>query len=152
MTKILPCRFKQSFGPFNMLSVHKCPDTGLFTYLSNLLFPVYNLRNKSPMSVIYFSKYCKFYVHSKNAAKSLEIVCSFWDNCISIAGVRHSVFLRENTCHRVGISYENVSRFEILLKQIFSTWHPLKMIKKYEKNTAVQIQAIIRSLKHVDCP
>ena len=35
MTKRLPCRFKQSFGHFNMLTVHKCPDTGLFQYLSN---------------------------------------------------------------------------------------------------------------------
>ena len=24
MKKILPYRFKQSFGPFNMLAVHKC--------------------------------------------------------------------------------------------------------------------------------
>ena len=28
MKKILPCGFKQCFGPFNMLAVHKRPDTG----------------------------------------------------------------------------------------------------------------------------
>ena len=38
MTKILPCRFKQSFGHFNMLTVHKCSDMGLFRHLSNHAF------------------------------------------------------------------------------------------------------------------
>ena len=82
MTKRLPCRFKQSFGPFNMLSVHKGPDTGLFTYLSYLLFPVNNFRKKSPLNLIFVWKYCKFYVDSWNAAKRLEDLCWFWDNCI----------------------------------------------------------------------
>ena len=36
--KILPRRFKQSFGPFNMLSVRKCSDTLLFRHLSNPAF------------------------------------------------------------------------------------------------------------------
>ena len=30
MKKILPWRSMQCFGPFNMLTVHKCYDTGLF--------------------------------------------------------------------------------------------------------------------------
>ena len=38
MTNILPCRFRHSFGPFNMLTVHKCSDTRLFTDLSNPAF------------------------------------------------------------------------------------------------------------------
>ena len=38
MTKILPCRFKQSFGPFNVLTVLKCSYTGLFQHLSNPAF------------------------------------------------------------------------------------------------------------------
>ena len=33
--KILSCRFKQCFGPFNILAVHKCSDTGLFGHLNN---------------------------------------------------------------------------------------------------------------------
>ena len=32
--KIVPCRFKQSFGPFNILTVHKCSDTWRFWHLS----------------------------------------------------------------------------------------------------------------------
>ena len=35
MTKILRCRFKQSFRPFNMLTVDKCPERGLFMHLSD---------------------------------------------------------------------------------------------------------------------
>ena len=35
MTEILPCRFKRSFGPFNMLTVHKFSDKRLFQHLSN---------------------------------------------------------------------------------------------------------------------
>ena len=35
MTKILPCRFNQSFGPFNTLTVHQWSYTGLFRHLSN---------------------------------------------------------------------------------------------------------------------
>ena len=38
MTKILPCRFKQSFGHFNELTVHKCCETELFRHLSNPSF------------------------------------------------------------------------------------------------------------------
>ena len=38
MTKLQPCRFGQCFGPFNMLTLHKFSDTGLFTYLSNDAF------------------------------------------------------------------------------------------------------------------
>ena len=38
VTKLLACRFKQSFGPFNILTVHKCSGTGLFRHLSSPTF------------------------------------------------------------------------------------------------------------------
>ena len=38
MTKILPCRFKQSFGLFNMLTIYKFSDTRLFRHLSHPAF------------------------------------------------------------------------------------------------------------------
>ena len=38
MKKILLCRFKQCFGHFNMLAVHKFSDRGLFRHLSNPAF------------------------------------------------------------------------------------------------------------------
>ena len=38
MRKILSCRLKQSLGPFNMLTVRKSSDTGLFKDLNNPAF------------------------------------------------------------------------------------------------------------------
>ena len=38
MTKILPRRFKRSFAPFNILTVHKCSETRLFRSVSNPVF------------------------------------------------------------------------------------------------------------------
>ena len=38
VTKIMLCRFKQSFGPFNMWTIHKCSETGLFRHLSDPTF------------------------------------------------------------------------------------------------------------------
>ena len=38
MTKLLPCKFEQCFEHFNMLTLHKCSDTWLFTHLSNQAF------------------------------------------------------------------------------------------------------------------
>ena len=38
MTKIRPCSLKQCFGPFKMLTVHKCSDTRLFRVLINPAF------------------------------------------------------------------------------------------------------------------
>ena len=61
MTKILPRRFKQCYGPFNMLTVHTCSDTGLFRHLSNPAFAVYNFGNKSRLRLKLFFKLFKIW-------------------------------------------------------------------------------------------
>ena len=38
LTKIRPCRLKQYFGPFNMLTVHKCSDMKLFRLINPAFF------------------------------------------------------------------------------------------------------------------
>ena len=38
MIKELPWRFQQCLGPFSMLAVKPCSDTGLFKHLSNHVF------------------------------------------------------------------------------------------------------------------
>ena len=43
MRKIVPCWVKESFEPFNTLTVHKCSDTGFFRHLSDLAFSVHSL-------------------------------------------------------------------------------------------------------------
>ena len=50
ISKIQLCRFKKWFGPFrpfNMLTVHKCSDKGLFGHFSNSTFAVYNFWKKT---------------------------------------------------------------------------------------------------------
>ena len=112
---------------------------GFFFFLVNPVFAVYNFRKKSPLRLNFFLEYCKLYVDSVNAAKNWENIFWFWDNCIWIGGVRHSLLVRKNTFHLVLICLQNVRRFQILLKQNFSSWFHFRVIKKYEKNTALQI-------------
>ena len=62
MTKVLLCRFKQSFLHFNMLTVYKCSGTGLFRQLTNPFF--WSLEFKKQMTTkghVFFSKYSKFF-------------------------------------------------------------------------------------------
>ena len=76
MTKLLPCRFKQFFGPFNMLAVHKCSDTGLLMHLSNHAFLVYNFVNASLMRLTFYVKmlkiWCRFRTIRKNFRKHFQ--------------------------------------------------------------------------------
>ena len=70
-----------------------------------LLFAVYNFRKKSSLRLtFFFSKkfqiLCRFW---KCRKKKLENIFWFWDNCISIGCIRHSLLLRENTCHQMSI-------------------------------------------------
>ena len=65
--KILPCRFQRCFRPFSMLTVHKCSDTWLFSYLSNHAF-----------CSLYFRKYIRceahpFFQNVKNLMQILKI-------------------------------------------------------------------------------
>ena len=115
--KILPCWFKQCFGPLNMLAVHKCSDTGLFRHLTNSTF------------------WWRFGKQRKNWAN----IFPFGDNCIWIECLRPSLLPRKNTCHRLSISKQTVWRFQILLRQNFGSWFSFKVINKYEKTTAMLI-------------
>ena len=104
MTKIVPWRFKESFGRFNILTVHKCSDTEFFRHLSNSCF--WNLKFMKQITSethLFFSKYSKSYVDLGNAEKISIFFFWFWDNCIWIGCVRHSLLLRQNTCHRVSV-------------------------------------------------
>ena len=62
MTKLLPCRIKQSFGFFNKLSVDKYSAALLFRRLSNPT--IWNLQCQREIT--------KFYVDSGEPGKILE--------------------------------------------------------------------------------
>ena len=134
-----------------MLTVHKCSDTGLFRHLSNPAFFNLKLQKQITSELIFFSKYSKFCADFRNAEKNSENIFRFSDNCIWIRCVKQSLSLRENTFPRVSVCEQTVSRSQILLRQNFSSWFSFRVIKKNDKNTAMQIQAVIWSLQHVDC-
>ena len=62
MAKQLSCRYDQCFGPFNMLTVHKCSDTRLFRHLSNHAF-----------RSLQFCKYIS--CEARVSSKMLKILC-----------------------------------------------------------------------------
>ena len=63
--KRLPFRLKDSFGPFNMLTVYKCSDTGLLRHLSNTAFSrPYLQKQITSEAHIFF--------------RVLQLLCRFW--------------------------------------------------------------------------
>ena len=104
MTKILLPGFKQCFGPFNMLTTHKCSDTGLFRHLSNLAFC--SLKFEKPITSeadLFFQSIQNFMKISKIYKKNSQNIFRFLDNCIWIGCIKQSLLLRENASHRVSI-------------------------------------------------
>ena len=146
MTKILPCRFMQCFVHYNVLTVHKCSNTWVFRHLSNPAFCSLYFQKKITSEAHLFWRYSKLYVEIGNVVKSSENIFWFGNNCIGIGCAKHSLLLRENTCHPVSICLQACSRFEILLKRHFWSWFFSRVVKKYVKNTAVQIYAVFRTV------
>ena len=73
MTKILPCRFKQCFGAFNMLTAHKCSDTGSFRHLSKPAFK----RPITSEAHLFFQKIQNFMYISELQQKTEKIFSDF---------------------------------------------------------------------------
>ena len=73
MTKILPWRFKQSFGWFGMLTVHKCSDIDGFRHSSNLAFcSLYFLKEITSEGHLFFKvvqMLCRFQICSRKLRK-----------------------------------------------------------------------------------
>ena len=67
-----------------MLTVHKFSDSWLFSYLSNPDFAVSNFTKKSPVRLICFLRYLKFYIDSGNAAKTKKIFFEFEINAFEL--------------------------------------------------------------------
>ena len=91
MLKLLWCWFQQCFGTITMFLVKVSSQAGLFRHLYDPVFGVRNFENTKCLSVIFFSKYLKFVIDFKNAAKSWAKVFCFWDNCIWIGIVKLSL-------------------------------------------------------------
>ena len=72
----------QCFVHYNVLTVHKCSDNGLFSHLSNSVFCSLYFEKKIIYEAHIFSKYSKLYADFGNAGKSSENIFLFSDNSI----------------------------------------------------------------------
>ena len=78
MTKRLPCRFRHSFGPFNMLTVHKFSDTGLYKHLSNPAFCSLELQKQMTSGAyVFFQSLPNFILILTMQKKILKIFFDF---------------------------------------------------------------------------
>ena len=120
MTKLLPSTFQQCFGHFNMLTVHKCSDTGLFRHLNNHVFCSLAFRKEFSHEVRPFLIKCsKLDVDVRIGEKKKKNILCFGDNCIRIGSVKYLLLWRENTCHHESTINQTVSMLQILLRKNF---------------------------------
>ena len=119
ITKILPCRFKHSFGPFNMLTVHKWSETELYTHLSNLALQSLISERNNLLGSSFVSKYFKFYIESWKAEKNSKNIFWFGDNCIWIDTIKHSLLLREEFSSGVNVSANSLKISDISKTETF---------------------------------
>ena len=95
MVKLVSFRFQHCLIPVTMLLVEGSSETALFRHLFNHVFGVRNFRNTSAMTVIFFWKYLKLNLDSKNASTNWENNFYFWDNFIWIGFFKFSLLRRE---------------------------------------------------------
>ena len=84
MMKVLSCRFEICLGPFNMLSVKGCSETGLFRHLSNHVFRTPKFRiliTYEGHFFFFFGKCLKLDADLISGAKNSEKVFCLLDNC-----------------------------------------------------------------------
>ena len=70
MIKVMFSRFEQCLGTFTISLVEASSKTGLFRHLSDYVFGVRNFEIRKCIRVTFFSKYLKFNLDFKNAAKT----------------------------------------------------------------------------------
>ena len=90
--KVLWWRIQQCLRTFAVLFVEVSSETGLFRHWSNNVLRVRNFGNTKAVRVMFFfSKYSKFNLNLKNAAKYSEKSFFFRDNCIWIGILKFSL-------------------------------------------------------------
>ena len=91
MIKVLWSIFQQCFYTFTILLAKGSSETGLFRHLSKHVFRVRNFGNTKAVRVMSYSKYSKFNLDFRNAAKKRQKVICFWDNSIWISIIKFSL-------------------------------------------------------------
>ena len=139
--KVLALKLDPCFRDFNMLTLHKSSEAGLFfsdlsahAFCGSIISEINQLWGSS-----FFFKIFKIWHNFRNGAQKSENTFNIWDNCTFIGCVKHSFLPTENTCHWQSICDQTVSRFQILIRQNNSNWISFRLIMKYDKTTAVKI-------------
>ena len=110
------------------------------------LFPGHNLGNKLAMRVTFFIKIFKIWCKFQKFEKNWQIFFGFGDDGIWIGCVKDWLLPRGNTCQRESISYQILSRSQILITQNFLNWSSFRLIKKHDKTRPVKISGVFRTL------
>ena len=101
--KFSRARFKQCFGPFNMLAVHKCSDTGLFRHFNNPVFCSLKFQKQiTSEDHLLYQSIPNFRQISEMAEKVPIIFFDFAVIAFELVAL-DTPFYWENTCHWVSI-------------------------------------------------
>ena len=120
MIKVLSYRYHKSLGPFNMLTVRECSETGLFRHLSYRVFrSPYFLKYISYEGHLFFSKCSKKYINFRNGKKNSEKLIRSLDNCIWIGCCKFSLLRREYLSLAVNVLTECPMISHITKRDIF---------------------------------
>ena len=91
MIKIMLCRFQQCFGTFTMFLVEGSSERRVLDIYLTIFSESVISEIQNQWRLSFFSKYLKFIVNFKNAAKKWANFFYIWDNWIWIGTVKFSV-------------------------------------------------------------
>ena len=136
--KVPSCRFYNSLGVFNMLSFKGCSETVFFRIGLTKSLTLCYFRKEVAMTMIFFFKMFKIPCRLKEWNKKTRKDVGYKDKIIWI-GTTNSQNPKEDTCHWQSMCYETHLTFNILLREIFLKSGILRVMKKYNERSLIQI-------------
>ena len=147
-------RFEPCLGTFTLLFLDVYPVVPLkLVFLDFYLttFSEYVISEiKKLWGSLFFSKYSKFNLDLKNAAKNSEKVFWYLDNCIWIGIVKLSP-LRTGYFSSAANLLKRSRRFCVSIRETFSNYIDLEVINHYDQGAMMQISTVLGYVSHVDC-
>ena len=92
----------------------------------------------------FFSEHWKFHIGSKNLSRITQKLYGFLNNVFELATV-NSLYYYENTCSLESTSYQAVLKSQILSKITLSNSFLIKIKRKLDKSTFLQISGVFRT-------
>ena len=66
-------------------------------------------------------------------------------------GVANSRDIEQDICHRQSMCQQTPLRFHLTLGEIFSKSTSLRMMRKHDKRTLMEVWKVFGTLSHIDC-